>query len=177
MPANANEPTANASLVKSPLQFAGGRGATLFTWQGQLTFDVAGNDMTMVDTVQMTHRPADSPHIVTLDCSRFMADLQPTGGLSSWASGTAPQPDLRSITALGPVNVTVGGNNPLQVQTSKLVYDGKAQSVLLQAEPGSMTTVQETGQPGISAEAIRWDLTQQRWEIIRPGAGRLPLGR
>ncbi|MEX0775294.1 MAG: hypothetical protein WD042_06215 [Phycisphaeraceae bacterium] len=162
--------TRNAAPAAS---FVGGRGQTLFTWDGQLTFDIRPNDMVIQKNVGMIHRPAGSKEVNQLASDRLVADLESTGGLAVWLSGSAPTPKLTKVNADGHVVVTTSDR---VIHTDHLSFFNKEQTVLLKADDGKLTEVEEKGQAQpYTAKAIKWDLVRNRLEVIEPGPTRVPV--
>jgi len=150
-----------------------GRGATLMRWSGQLMLDMFHNDMRVDNDVQMFHRSRDSQLTVQLDCQRLLADLEATGGLGAWFADDTPQPSLQAVYADDTVRVLSDNRTIL---TDHLEYTGFDQTILLRADKGGLTEIQEQGRPTtLTAERFRWNLPANRLEIIKPGASRVPL--
>lgn len=149
------------------------RGVTLMKWSGQLLLDANHNDLQLVDQVQVMHRPADSRESIQLDSQRLLADLEATGGLAVWFSGEAPQPTVKVIRADRHVRILTPERTFL---TDHLIYTGFDQNLVLQADPGRVTTMHQHDHPSaFTAESFRWDLVKNRVDIRLPGAGRMPL--
>ena len=150
-----------------------GRGATLMRWSGQLSMDAFHNDLRADSDVQMIHRSLDSQLTVQMDCQRFVADLANTGGLGVWFGNKAPQPQIQAVYADESVRVL---SDDRTIITDHLEYTGFDQSILLRADPGRLTQIQEEGQPtALTAERFRWDLPANRLVVLKPGPGRVPL--
>jgi len=150
-----------------------GRGATLMRWSDQLTLDAFHNDLRADSKVQMIHRSLDSQLTVRLDCQQFVADLEYTGGLGVWFAGKAPQPHIKAVYA--DLDVRVISDNRT-ILTDHLEYTGFDQSIILRADPGRLTQIQEEDQPtALTAERFRWDLPRNRLEILKPGPSRVPV--
>lgn len=168
-------PDARPSEAGKPQVRFTGRGATLFTWAGKLTLDAYHNDMLLDQQVQMLHRPADGQQPVQLDCRRFTADLESSGGLGVWLSGKSPQPTVKTISADQDVRVLSGGRT---IRTDRLEYAGSTQVVTLRAEPGRLSELIDPEQPApFTAQEFAWDLKSGQIVVDQPGAGRVPLGR
>lgn len=167
--------TQPATQAANPVGHFSGRGATLFTWAGRMTLDAFHNDMTLEQQVQMLHRPADGQAPVQVDCRRFTADLESTGGLGGWMSRNAPQPTIKTILADRDVRVLSGGR---VIRTDRLEYNGADQTVTLKADPGHMSELVEPDQPApFTAEEFAWDLKTGHIVVNKPGAGRVPVGK
>ncbi|MCX5659204.1 MAG: hypothetical protein NTW19_05705 [Planctomycetota bacterium] len=167
-------PDAPTTQPNNPVGHFSGRGATLFTWAGRLTLDAYHNDLVIEQQVQMLHRPADGQPPVQVDCRRFTADLEGTGGLGVWLSRKSPQPTVKSILADQDVRVLTGGRT---IRTDRLEYSGADQTVTLRAAPGHLSEVIDTDQPApFTAEEFAWDLKTGHIVVKQPGAGRVPLG-
>ena len=149
-----------------------GRGPTLFRWSKQMTVDAFHNDINLLGNVQMIHRPADG-EAVQLDCRRLLADLKPTGGLPTWLAGRPKQPAIQAIHADSDVRLTTSDRT---VRTDHLIYTGYDNRVVLRAQPGRLTTLQDHGEPyAHSAESFQWDLQTDRIEIVKPTSPWVPV--
>ncbi len=158
-----------------------GRGVTLLTWDGQMTLDAHHNDLRAVRNVAMDHVPPQpegatgaSTQGVHLDCQHLLADLEPTGGLSVWLSGSPPKPEIRGIYADNQVRVIAGGRTYL---TDRMTYTGVDRTVILRGEADGrgMTEIQEGDGRALTARQVRWDLARNTYELVRPGPTRMPL--
>lgn len=152
-----------------------GRGATLFTWAGSLLLDAFNNDMAIDRQVQMVHRPMGSDQVVQMDCQNLLCDLEATGGLGQLFSGNSPKPSVKAIVA--DRDVLVRADKRL-IECDRLEYVGPEQTVYLLANTGKLVKMTDPGsaQP-YSATRFRWDLKNNRVEIIQPGAASSPLSR
>jgi hypothetical protein len=149
-----------------------GLGATLFTWTDELLWDGLSRRVVLGNNVQMLHRPVDSSVPVQLDCRQLVAQFEGQGGLDQWLAGGL-RPRVESVTADGGVRVLADQRD---IRSDRLEYSVSNATVLLQAEQGRMTQVYEQNQPTpIAAEAFRWDLNNNRLEIIQPTRARVPL--
>jgi len=165
------------SEVADGLQAAvamGGQGATLFTWTGDFLLDVRHNDMRMTDRVQMDHRPQGSDQTVHVDCRQLLADLEETGGLGALMSGRPMQPRVIAIYARDAVRIV---DRQRTILADHMQYTAVDQQVLLRGDPSGIGTVMvnEEGGSTLSAEQVRWNLTQDEIEILKPGPTRAPL--
>jgi len=152
----------------------GGRGATLFTWAGEFLLDASHNDMRMTDRVQMSHLPQGSDQKVYLDCRQLLADLEETGGLSSLLSGTPVQPRIIAIYARDAVRVV---DRRRTILADHLQYTAVDQQVMLRGEPNGLGSVMVNEDSGstLTAEQVRWNLTRDEIEILKPGPTRAPI--
>jgi len=159
----------------TPVNFAGA-GATLFLWQDSLTLDAARNDMTIVGTVQMIHRPADAPaeEVVQLDCQRLHADLTETGGLTAWSSEGGPDATLRLIECDGAVRLLQEGR---RITADHLRYTAQKQAVVIWKDEGSVELIDEAGGSSMTAQAIKWDLANDAFEATKIRGGTAPIKR
>ncbi len=175
----ADEPDQNPSTAalfgvdrRGQVRFTG-RGATLMKWSGQMLLDAFHNDMRVDTTVQMIHQSMDSQMVVQLDCQRLLADLEATGGLGVWFADAPPQPNIKAVYADDVVRVR---SDRRTIRTDHLEYTGFDQSIILRADPGHLTEIQEEGRPtALTAERFRWDLPSNRLEVLRPGPARVPI--
>jgi hypothetical protein len=164
------------SITDNPMMQMSGQGVTLFTWKGQLIMDAARNDMILEREVQMLHSPQDTRRKpVQLDCHRFVADLESTGGLNSWFSGAGNQPRLTAATAERSVRIRSGDHTVL---TDTMIFTGADEVVTLRARDGGYTTVQEAGKPASpAAREVKWDLKTGELTIEKPGSIVVPVER
>ncbi len=155
------------------VRFAGGRGQTLFTWNGSLIFDLLRNDMILQNQTAMIHKPAESKDIMQLRSQKLVADLGGAGGVDLWLSGGVASPKLSRVTADREVVVTTDVRT---INTDHLIYSADSQSMLLRADEPNLTQVQVKGedQP-FTARALRWDLARNRLDVIDPGPTRMPV--
>ncbi len=150
-----------------------GRGATLLRWKGQLMLDMFHNDLLTDTGVQMVHRSLDSQLTVQMDCRRLLADLRATGGLGVWFAGQTPQPQLQAVYADDAVRVV---SDERTILTDHLEYTAFDQTILLNADEGKATEIQQEGQPtAVRAQRFRWNLIDNELEIIKPVVGRVPV--
>lgn len=168
-----------------------GRGATLLTWNGQMTLDAQHNDLRAVRDVAMDHVPPQALHApepdegsaplssapvssTHLTCQRLLADLEPTGGLSGWLSSDPPQPEIRGIYADREVRVIAGGRTYL---TDHMAYTGVDRTVVLRgdADGRGLTEIHEGDGRSLTARQVRWDLNRNTYELVRPGPTRMRL--
>jgi len=170
------EKTAEQSTSEDPLAQVSGRGATLFTWKDQLNLDFRYNDMLILDQVQMLHVPLGSDKSVQVDCHRLVADLADTGGLNVLQHTKPDHVDLREVKADG--NVRVLGYDH-EIYTDHLDYTHYDQTMLLHGDLGNDTRVIDTsaGMTSLRVRKIKWDLQQNRFEIIDMGRGTIPIQR
>ncbi len=151
---------------KDKVKFTG-QGATLFSWQGQFLLNLAHNDMTMRDQVQMLHLPSEDDNGIQLDCRHFMADMASTGGLGTWLSADPTQPELKIVQASHDVRILAFER---EITTDRAVYTHHNRKVKLRADKGKLTRITtpgSTSEPG--AELIVWDLPSNKLYIARPG--------
>lgn len=150
-----------------------GRGATLLRWTGQLSLDAYHNDMRIETDVQMIHRSLDSQLSVQVDCQRLLSDLESTGGLGVWFAGNATQPRLKAVYADDDVRVL---SDRRTIRTDHLEYTGFDQTILLWANEGKTTEIQDADRPTtLSAERFRWELEHNRLEAVNLGPTRMQL--
>ena len=161
------EKTDDDSEQTDPLVSVSGRGATLFNWTGRLVLDATYNDMLIEENVRMYHQPVnDDSEGVQLDCQRFLADFEQTGGLEKMMGPDAPRPDLRAINASGDLRV-IGRNR--EVYADRLDYTHSDQIAELKVNQGKRVQMIDTVSGGSTyADLIRWDLMKDRVEIERP---------
>lgn len=150
-----------------------GAGATLFTWAGELVWDGGAQRVRLSKGVQMLHRPLDPRQPVQLDCQQLIAAVATEGGLDEWFVGREIRPRVQAVFADHDVRVLV---DQREIRSDHLRYSGDDRTVLVHADEGRMTQVYDQGQPTpLSAQALRWDLTHNRFEIIQPGRAGLPV--
>ncbi len=158
-----------------PVNFAG-HGATLFLWTGSLTLDAAANDMTIRDDVQMIHRPQDDEEIgvVQLDCQLLYADLTETGGLTAWSREGTPDATLRLVEATDTVRLS---QRDRQVSSDHLRYTAADRVVTLWSAEQPVELIDEAGGSSMTAEALKWDLANDRFEALKLRSGIAPIKR
>lgn len=163
---------------EDPMVAFGGKGDTVFKWQGSLQLNAFHNDMILTDKVQMFHRPPGETHVLELRCRLFKANLEPSGGLNAWLDQHGPQPRIMAVTADDQVLVRHGETT---VVTDHLKYHGKAadekpQTLELFAERGRMTRITDAGNPTPhTAERFTWDLVRNLITIDEVGAATVPV--
>ena len=169
-----NTPAAAFGIDRGGQVMLTGRGATLLRWSGHLMLDAFHNDMRAETAVQMIHRSLDSQLTVQMDCQQLLADLEATGGLGVWFAGEAPQPQVKAVYADDAVRIL---SDEKLILTDHLEYTAYDHTVLLHADAGRLTQVQERDAPaGLTAQRVRWDLLKNRLEILnRPGAAHVPV--
>lgn len=150
-----------------------GAGATLFTWSGELVWDGGAQRVRLSRGVQMLHRPLGPRQPVQLDCQQLVAAVATEGGLDGWFVGREIRPRVQAVFADQNVRVLA---DQREIRSDHLRYSGDDRTVLIHADEGRMTQVYDQGQPTpLSAQALRWDLTHNRFEIIQPGRAGLPV--
>lgn len=163
-------PDARAETVR-----VSGRGATLFLWTGGLTMDVARNDMTIDNGVEMVHQPADGSSLLHLHCGRLLADLEESGGLGRWMSDDAPQPQIQMILAELPVRVERDGT---LINADHLRYTAQDGQILLRAGAGRLVELSKEADPvPLRAKVMRWNLQTNDFEVRRMRGIRRPIRR
>jgi hypothetical protein len=161
-----------AGASTSAVELAGA-GATLFTWAGELVWDGGAQRVRLSQGVQMLHRPLEPRQPVQLDCQQLVAAVATEGGLDGWFVGREIRPRVQAVFADHDVRVLV---DQREIRSDHLRYSGDDRTVLVHADEGRMTQVYDRGQPTpLSAQALRWDLTHNRFEIIQPGRAGLPV--
>lgn len=167
-----------ATSQPARVQF-GGKGATLFTWRGDLLLDTRANDLRMRQDVAMDHRPDGEDGSVHLDCQELTADVEGAAGLSAWASGhsassSGERARLVSVDADRRVRVVYGQRSIL---ADHLHYSGDHETVTLRGDPTELAGVRIYSGDllSVDAKSVRWYLKQDKYEIIQPGATRVPL--
>ncbi len=150
----------------------GGAGATLFTWQGQLALNLVHNDMKIEDQVQVLHVPPGESDIFQLDCQRFLADLEATGGLGVWMSSRTPRPELVAVYADRDVRVL---NRNREITTDHLEYTHFDRTIVLRAEEGKLSRIVDADGNTGGARLFRWNLREDRMEIVDPGRISAPV--
>ena len=153
----------------SMVSFAG-RGNTLFEWSGDLTLDANKNDMLIRDEVKMTHMSQDTDEVLIMNCRRFLADLEATGGLKVWLGQNMPKPAVEKIRADGDVRLLKGET---RIATDHLLYTGANELVRLDADDGWSTQISTENTLSMSGRAILWYLKTGRFEVMDLGPVRL----
>jgi len=152
-----------------------GRGVTAFVWDDAMSFDADQNDATLRGNVRMVHRPAGEQDVLQMDCDRVVADLTTTGGIPGWLSGRGVQPQLQAVRASGNVFIK---SQQRRIRADVLDYLANDRTVELVSREGRMTQINfDENRPPLRAERFRWHLDRDRYEILRPGAGRIGVGQ
>lgn len=160
-----------------PLVNVTGRGITLFTWKGSGILDFYNNDMRLRDQAQMLHRPlgaTDASQDVQLDCQRFVADLEESGGLGMITESNEPQPNLKAIRASDRVRLL---GSKYEIYTDQMDYTHFNQTVVLNSEEGGPRSriIDNSSGAAMYADQFRWDLMRDVIEVIDPGRSTAPI--
>lgn len=155
-----------------------GRGATLFSWDKNMTLNALSNTATLIGTVQMVHLPKDDAgktgDAVQLDCNKLVADMTDTGGMSVWLSDTAPDAQIQSITATDNVRLLQQGTRSMRGDT--MIFDGQKSTVVFAAEQGRDVIIEDlVRDTAARTNKATWDLVKDRIEIDKLRGGVAPL--
>lgn len=143
--------------------------------------DTQRNDVRMRQDVAMDYRPDGEVQALHLDCQELTADVEGAAGLSAWASsdaqgdsGTHGRPRLVSVDADRLVRVVHGERSIL---ADHLHYSGDDETVTLRGSPQEPAGVRiySSDMLSVDAKSVCWYLTQDKYEIVQPGATRVPL--
>ena len=122
--------------------------------------------------VQIDRDNFDDMHMT---CAQLTADMDDTGGLSVWMSDTAPQPEISTVTARGPLRIIRAGK---EIIGAHLRYTADAQWAEVWAEEGRDVILTEAGRPApVRAGRVLWDLANNRIEMRNARGGVSPAER
>jgi|GEM_PF-3571123 len=155
-----------------------GRGATLFTWNDSMSLDALTNTATLLESVQMVHIAKDEKgnagEPVQLDCSRLLADMADTGGLSVWMRNDAPDAKVTLITADD--NVRILQANRRSMSSDHLKFEAATNLVELWSDDERNVAIEDLVRDVTSlTNKLTWDLTTDRIEIDKLKGGAAPV--
>jgi len=169
--AAAKNPGKPAKPVKDKKQEAVafvGKGMTLFDWKKGMTLDAGRNDVRIEKDVQLIQLAAGEQDPVQMDCQQLYADFASNGGLDSWLSGKAPDPELENVIAVESVRLI---RKTQTLRADRLEYVGRKSLVVLSALPTKFCYLEEP-RTVLPAKRFRWHLDSDKVVAEEPGAVR-----
>lgn len=162
-----------AAPANSPVDFGDGRGTSLFSWQGGLSFDRLSGQIEMLRQVRLLHRAGLDRPLTTLDCDRITAMIRSMG---SAGVATLPleggQAELISAAAEGAV---VLQNEDRQLSADLLKLDAINNLAEATAAADNRVTLFDPARPQpLSARRMIWDLSSNRVTIQEPAPITIP---
>lgn len=144
----------------------GRRGTTLFTWTGSLDFRRGMGRAVFADTVRVAHKPLDQAVITELFADDLVARFAVAGDGPSTAHFDG---DLLWAEARG--NALLHIERRREINADRLLYNARDGLVEAVAAPRQRVIVTDLLR-GVTSRprAIRWDLADDRIEIIDPGS-------
>jgi lipopolysaccharide export system protein LptA len=156
-----------ARPAESPVEFSAGRGTSLFTWNGSLTFDRLSGELQMLREVKLLSRANPEAPITTLECERLTANIRSTGMPSGGdAADLDQQTELIGAAAEGAVFLRSGER---QLIADILKYDAQRNTAEAAAALDNRVSLFDPARPQpVSARRMFWDLARNRVTIEEP---------
>ena len=154
-----------------------GRGVTAVEWKGELLLDALRNEMRIHDNVWLAHtahRHLDQgEQPVQLECDRFVADLEDTGGLEAWTAGKATETQIRTVTADRGIIVTHGD---MEIRSGMLKYTNDDQYITITPARGGTTFITSPDRTFTQGDPLKWNVETGTLVIGRSGIIREQVG-
>jgi hypothetical protein len=158
-----------AEQVRPDEPFGGGRGTSMFTWNGSMRLDRAKGLVTLLEGVKLTHQRAGDNVVSELDCEKLTAVVREQPGESDARSFSG---ELVSAEAEGGVWIRANGRELIADRAS---YDAINRVLTARASPGNYVEVFDPGAvTPRTARELRWDMVKDRIDIVNPGSGTGP---
>jgi lipopolysaccharide export system protein LptA len=153
-------------LAQGPVDFEAGRGTSLFTWQGGLTFDRVTGQAELLRQVRLLHRVSPERSVTTLDAERLTAVLRAPGVFGAPEAEAGEQAELVSASAEGAV---VLQNEGRELSADLLRLDAIGSVAEASAAADNRVTLFDPARPQpLSARRMVWDLRANRVTVQEP---------
>jgi len=149
-----------------------GRGVTAVEWKGELMLDAVQNELRIHDNVWLAHTADRNEQPVQLECNRFVADLEDTGGLKTWTEGGATQAPIRAITADRGIIVTY---NDLEIRSSMLKYTNADQYITITPDRTRATHITTANRTFTQTDPLQWNVRTGTVKMGRSAIVREPV--
>ncbi len=178
------KPGGAAGAVKAvepalPLGVGGRRGASLFEWEGSLTFDRAAGLLTLDRGVRLSHKPLGNESPIRMWCDYLEAHLDETTGAKppDVAAMVAGKEQLVRAIARGTVSVE-NESGQIQLNADELDYDAVAGTIIASGLPGAgerATLMDKRRATPLVGRKLKWDIKRDTQEVIEPMPISAPL--
>jgi lipopolysaccharide export system protein LptA len=162
------------------------RGASLFTWLGDMGMDLSSGVLTMRRSVTLYHRPLNDDPATRIECEWLEATLRGTGvdtavaaagaeaGAATTAEGLASARGAQLVKAMarGAVYVESG---PRKLIADLLSYDAvEGTSEASAAANNRISIFDDTRGTSVTARRMFWDMVRDRIEVKEPSPIAVP---
>lgn len=141
-------------------------GQALFTWKGYADFEQAAGIATMHDSVRAVYRASAGEQPTELEAQTLRATFAQGGAAASQST------QLRQVDATGGVWAR---NQGRELTAVTLSYDPAASLLNAQGAGAVLVDIAGSGsEPPVSARQVRWNLANNRVEVIEPAPTVVP---
>ena len=159
---------AEARPDRGPMELGGGPGTSLFAWNGSMALDRAKGVVTLREGVTLTHQRAGDKVVSELDCGVLTANIRVH---DSGADGADPARGMTGelISADAQDGVVMAANGRTLV-ADQATYDAMRRVITAHARGSNVVQLHDaTGTEPQTARELRWDMANDRIDIIQPG--------